>query len=77
MLQFSFKLKNVNFKILSVVLFCFIIKLSFAQDCSNELLLQRSGVWKASPKGSEGGTAAELIKEKKIIAAIHSMIKTT
>lgn len=67
----------MNFKILSLLLFCFIVKLSFAQDCSSELLLQKPGVWKASPKGSQGGTTTELIKEKKIIAAIHSMIKTT
>lgn len=46
-----------------------------AQNCSTELLLQKNGVWKASPKGSQGGTAAELAKEKVIIADIHSMIK--
>jgi hypothetical protein len=46
-----------------------------AQDCSTESLLKKSGVWKEKSKGSEGGTATELLKEKKTIAAIHAMIK--
>src|SRR5436190_12201411 len=47
-----------------------------AQNCSQESLLQKPGIWKASPEGSEGGTAAELAQEKKTIAAIHTMIKS-
>ena len=47
-----------------------------AQECTIETLLQKPGVWKASPKGSEGGTAAELAQEKKTITAIHAMIKS-
>ncbi|HMK19438.1 MAG TPA: hypothetical protein VK492_14645 [Chitinophagaceae bacterium] len=47
-----------------------------AQNCSEESLLQKPGIWKASPKGSEGGAAAELAKEKQTIAAIHTMIKS-
>jgi hypothetical protein len=45
-----------------------------AQDCSKELLLQKPGKWKAGIKGSEGGTPADLAKEKKIVSAIHNMI---
>ncbi|MHB1196619.1 MAG: hypothetical protein ACYC0A_07240 [Lutibacter sp.] len=47
-----------------------------SQNCSNESLLQTPGVWKEGRKGSEGGTAADLAKEKKIVAAIHLMIKS-
>ncbi|MGG9960542.1 hypothetical protein [Ferruginibacter sp. SUN106] len=47
-----------------------------AQDCTPQSLIQKNGSWKESPKGSEGGTAAELVKEKKIVAAMHAMIKT-
>jgi hypothetical protein len=46
-----------------------------AQNCTTEILIQKPGIWKSSPKGSQGGTAAELAKEKKIVAAIHDMIK--
>ena len=46
-----------------------------AQNCTPEMLIQKPGIWKASRKGSQGGTAAELAKEKKIVAAIHEMIK--
>jgi hypothetical protein len=47
-----------------------------AQECSTQLLLQKPGIWKEGKKGSQGGTAAELQKEKKNIAAIHTMIKS-
>ena len=47
-----------------------------AQECTLETLLQKPGIWKASPKGSQGGTPAELANEKKTIAAIHSMISS-
>lgn len=50
--------------------------LSHAQDCIPQSLIQKTGTWKESPKGSEGGTAAELLKEKKTVAAIHAMIKS-
>ena len=47
-----------------------------AQECTIETLLQKPGVWKASPQGSQGGTTTELAAEKKTIAAIHTMIKS-
>lgn len=50
---------------------------NFAQDCSKELLLQKPGVWKANSQGSTFGvSAADLLKEKKMVAAIHSMIQS-
>ncbi|MFI5128505.1 MAG: hypothetical protein ACHQFX_00880 [Chitinophagales bacterium] len=53
----------------------------FSQDpiaigCSDKVLLQKPGTWKAGMKGSEGGTAAELAIEKKVVATIHNMIKS-
>jgi len=50
---------------------------SFAQDCSKELLLQKAGVWKANPQGSTFGIAtADLVKQKKVVGAIHAMIQS-
>ena len=50
--------------------------LCLAQDCNPQMLIQKNGSWKEGLKGSQGGTAAELVKEKKTVAAIHTMIKT-
>ncbi len=47
-----------------------------AQECTDESLLQKPGTWKTGMKGSEGGTATDLAKEKKLVAAIHNMIKS-
>ena len=49
---------------------------AFTQDCTEASLLQKTGTWKAGMKGSEGGTAADLLKEKKVVAAIHNMVKS-
>jgi hypothetical protein len=46
-----------------------------AQNCNTQMLLQKPGAWKPGMKGSQGGTAAELAKEKKTVAFIHSMIQ--
>lgn len=54
----------------------FICLHAFTQDCSQESLLQKPGNWKAGRKGSEGGTAADLTREKMTVAAIHTMIKS-
>ncbi|WP_315821410.1 hypothetical protein [Paraflavitalea speifideaquila] len=49
----------------------------FTQDCSKELLRQKPGTWKAGPQGSiHDVTAADLAKEKAVIAGIHKMITT-
>jgi len=47
-----------------------------AQVCDEESLLQKPGTWKVGMKGSEGGTPTDLAKEKKLVAAIHTMIKS-
>lgn len=62
--------------ILSILCIAVIAISSAAQECDEEFLLQKPGIWKAGMKGSEGGTAAELIKEKKVVATIHTMIKS-
>lgn len=43
---------------------------SSAQDCA-----QKAGAWKAGMKGSQAGTATDLAKEKKVVEAIHTMVK--
>jgi hypothetical protein len=47
-----------------------------AQNCTEESLIQKPGVWKVGTKGSEGGTATQLLSEKKTVAAIHHMIQS-
>lgn len=50
---------------------------SKAQDCTKELLAQKPGIWKAGMKGSIAGvTAADLAKEKAVMADIHKMVST-
>lgn len=49
---------------------------SSAQNCTTSTLLQQTGIWKEGMKGSQGGTAIELAKEKKLITSIHAMIKS-
>lgn len=47
-----------------------------AQDCNNASLLQKPGSWKEGMKGSVTGVlAADLTKEKSIVAALHAMVK--
>lgn len=49
----------------------------FAQDCTKELLLQKTGTWKAGTQGSINNiTAADLAKEKMVLAAVYKMIST-
>jgi hypothetical protein len=48
-----------------------------AQDCTQELLAQKPGVWKAGMKGSIAGvTAADLTREKLVLADIHNMVSS-
>jgi hypothetical protein len=57
-----------------------LIFLSFnvlSQDCSKELLKQKPGTWKAGPQGSiTNVSAADLSKEKEVLASIHKMVFT-
>jgi len=48
-----------------------------AQNCTEASLLEKPGVWKESSAGSSGITAADFAREKKNVAAIHAMIKST
>jgi len=65
----------MKYLLLSVLLF-FSTNI-FAQDCSKELLAQKQGTWKANAQGSiKNITAADLAKEKMVLAAIHKMITT-
>ena len=48
-----------------------------AQLCSEASLLLKPGIWKEGIKGSVSGIpASDLEKEKKVVAALHSMIKS-
>ena len=48
-----------------------------AQNCTPELLLQKPGTWKAGPQGSiKNVAAADLPKEKLVLAAVYKMIST-
>ncbi len=50
---------------------------SAAQDCSKELLAQKPGTWKAGQQGSiVNVNAADLVKEKTVMANIHKMVST-
>ena len=52
---------------------------SSAQDCDKELLIETPGTWKEGMKGSasvSGVTAADLAKEKIIVAQLRAMIKS-
>jgi len=63
----------------TIVLFAFLLAAlySSAQDCSEELLAQKPGTWKAGPQGFiENVAAADLAKEKAVIASIHKMVSS-
>lgn len=50
---------------------------AFPQDCSKEILAQKSGTWKAGQQGSiVNVTAWDLTKEKSVLANIHKMISS-
>lgn len=47
------------------------------EDCSKELLAQKPGTWKVGIKGSIANvTAADLAKEKAVLANIHKMVSS-
>jgi hypothetical protein len=48
---------------------------SLAQECSKELLIQKSGTWKVGTQGSiVNVSAADLAKEKSTLSGIHKMV---
>src|ERR1035437_6352577 len=63
--------------ILSLLSIAFISFLTSAQDCTPEILAKKAGTWKAGPQGFiQNVTAADLAKEKGVIAAIHKMLSS-
>jgi hypothetical protein len=63
----------------TVVLFIFVLAAlsSSTQDCTEELLAQKPGTWKAGIQGSiHGVSPADLVKEKSVLAAIHKLVNT-
>jgi hypothetical protein len=49
----------------------------FAQDCSKEVLIKKPGTWKKGLQGSINNvSAADLEKEKAVLATIHKMVIT-
>jgi hypothetical protein len=48
---------------------------SFAQECSEAMILQKPGPWKETMGVASGIAASDLAREKKVVAAIHQMIK--
>ena len=64
-------------KQLFLILGIIIAEFSFAQDCTPELLLQKPGTWKVGIQGSINGvSAADLVKEKSVLAVIYKMVNT-
>ena len=49
---------------------------STAQDCNQELLRQKPGVWEETSGSISGITSADLASEKKVESSINSMIKS-
>ena len=65
----------MKYRILFSILFLTLS--AFAQDCIQENLTQIPGTWKVGMKGSIAGvTAADLTKEKAVLAGIHKMVST-
>jgi len=62
-------------KYLTLLALIFLSAKSFSQDCTKELLAQKPGAWKTGPQGSIVNVkAADLAKEKSVIAGIHKII---
>ena len=69
-------IRRIAIKSFLIVLF-FTSHFSFSQNCDEGSLLQRAGIWSEGLKGSTSGiSATDLAAEKKIVAALHAMIKS-
>jgi hypothetical protein len=65
----------MKYLIISCLLFAS-LKVS-AQDCTEAVIRQKPGTWKEGMKGSVSGIpATDLDKERKIVAALHTLIKS-
>ena len=50
---------------------------AYSQECTEAAILLKPGVWKEGLKGSVSGIpAADLDKEKKVVASLHNLIKS-
>jgi hypothetical protein len=50
---------------------------AFPQECSKEILAQKTGTWKAGRQGSiQNVTASDLTREKSVLANIHRLISS-
>jgi hypothetical protein len=52
------------------------LQTAHAQSCNEASLILKPGIWKESSGGGNGILAADMTKEKKVVAALHSMIKS-
>src|ERR1035437_9705029 len=65
----------MKYLIISFLLFVS-LKIS-AQDCTEASILQKPGIWKEGMKGSVSGIPlADLDREKKVVSALHLLIKS-
>lgn len=63
-----------SFTLICAILYSFALS---AQDCTQEMLAQKPGIWKVGMKGSISGvTATDLAKEKAVLADIHKMVSS-
>jgi hypothetical protein len=70
-LKRSFNMRS--FILISVILYSLA---SSAQDCNEELLLQKHGVWEETGGSISGITSTDLAREIKVEASLNSMIKS-
>ena len=75
---YKFLKTNYNrMKYLALFVVLFFSVTASGQDCTQELLAQKPGTWKAGQQGFiENVTAADLTKEKAVIASIHKMVSS-
>ncbi|MFA5973545.1 MAG: hypothetical protein WC780_14430 [Lentimicrobiaceae bacterium] len=60
-----------------ILIVVFLISISSkAQDCTEEFLLQKPGIWQETSGSVSGITSADLAREKKVESSLHSMIKS-
>lgn len=61
----------------TLLIFAFLYSLaSSAQDCTEELILQKPGFWKETSGSISGIATADLAREKKVVATLHALIKS-
>jgi hypothetical protein len=63
-----------------LLLICWVLSASmytYAQDCTQVSVSQKPGIWKEGMKGSASGILpTDLEKERKVVASLHSMVKS-